>query len=284
MKKIFSLLFLFLNVYFVSSQNIDGNWIGVLTQHSGGVASNYMFTANFNQRNSTIKGFSTIRLYDNQNIYGKIKLSGTFENNILDFQEKEVLSEAKDGRNFEWCIKTGKLYYSVEGDTAILEGKWTSIRPTTCAPGTIRLTKYMPNQSIDNQQNNNSNDANNNNNAQVNNDIDNNRAVKQGITIDVPSEDLTIIVSESAKEDNDTLSIIFNDVPVLVKHRLTKHPYQISVKCTLKNKNKLVLYAHNVGYVPPNTAKIEIISDNFKKTVILQSNMDESDVIYINVK
>jgi len=233
------------------SQDISGEWIGNLSQISGGISYNYAFLADFSQNNNQISGFSVISLYDNPQIYGKISL------------------------------KTGKLKYTETQDSAILSGKWTGIKPISCSPGTIRLAKLLPqNQQVDNQvviPVDNSQQTTNNN-------IDLNRQLKQGQTIDIPSVDITIIVSEAAKEDNDTLSIIFNDTPILVKHRLTKAPYQLSVQCVDNQQNKLVMYAHNLGDIPPNTAKIQIISGNLHSTIILTSDIDESDVIYLNVK
>lgn len=263
------------------SQDISGEWIGNLSQISGGISYNYAFLADFSQNNNQISGFSVISLYDNPQIYGKISLTGSFNNNILNFLEQDVISENKGRNNFVWCIKTGKLKYTETQDSAILSGKWTGIKPISCSPGTIRLAKLLPqNQQVDNQvviPVDNSQQTTNNN-------IDLNRQLKQGQTIDIPSVDITIIVSEAAKEDNDTLSIIFNDTPILVKHRLTKAPYQLSVQCVDNQQNKLVMYAHNLGDIPPNTAKIQIISGNLHSTIILTSDIDESDVIYLNVK
>ncbi|MBN2891061.1 MAG: hypothetical protein JXL97_04265 [Bacteroidales bacterium] len=256
-------------------QDVSGLWEGFLIQGSGGIASTYNFTIDVKQKGNSVSGHTKISLIKEPDIYGKIEYSGSFVNKEFVFRETKILKENKGRNAFDWCIKTGKLYYSEKGDSAFLSGDWTAIKPFSCTPGSITVRQKLPPK----------NDNPNNNNQIVQEEKIEKRELKEGRIIVVPNERITIIVSESAKEDGDTISIIFNDVVVLSEHRLTKEEYKFTVNYDpSKQENKLILYAHNVGSIPPNTAKIQIKSGNLKQEIILKSDLNESDVIYFELQ
>ncbi len=218
------------------------------------------------QNEKKITGYTIISLIENSKIFGKISFSGTFKNSILHFEEKKILAQNRKTNNFYWCIKEGDLYYSETTDSLILKGNWKS-EDITCPPGTITVKKVNLTQKQDNYEDNNISE--------------NDRKLKQGIDIKIPQKEIIIMICELAKEDNDTVSLIFNNDTILSHYRLTKNYKKIIVNYNPdKKNNKLILFAHNEGYVSPNTAKLKIISGNMQKTILLKSNLEESDLIY----
>ena len=270
MKNFFLLLFVTLS-FQVFCQDISGVWRGFLSQSDGGISETYGFVMFIKQTPKNISGTTKIYIWDEPNVFGKMKFSGRLNSEQLNFIETRIIDENKASYAFDWCIKTGNLKYSVEGDSAILSGKWSAITPQSCAPGTITVKKYI--ETI----------AKNKNIQPV--EIIEERQEKEGTIIIIPRKKITIIVSESAKEDGDTISLIFNDVVVLSKHRLTVEEYEFTVTYDPSNEdNNLVLYAHNVGRIPPNTAKIQIKSGFMKQEILLKSNLEESDIIHFELK
>lgn len=256
----------------VVAQDISGSWQGYLLQKSGGIENSYKFTAEMKHTKNSVTGTTRISLWNEPEIFGEIEFSGAFKNNSLFFKETKIIDENKGLKTFDWCIKTGTLKYKEKGDTAYLYGGWTAISPRTCSPGSIHLIKYN-----DSEKKNPPEDK-------PEEKIED-RFLKEGTLVIVPKEKITVLVSESAKEDGDTISLIYNDKVVLSEHRLTKEEVKIRVYVDKnKEKNKLILYAHNVGGIPPNTAKLQIKSGNLKQEIILKSDLNESDVIIFELE
>ena len=69
---------------------------------------------------------------------------------------------------------------------------------------------------------------------------------------------ITIKISDYGKEDNDIISVFHND-EILIKDLVIENKQkQIKVKIDPKKVNKFTFIANNLGYIPPNTAKISI--------------------------
>jgi hypothetical protein len=270
MKKIPFIIFFLISIS-VFSQDISGDWEGIMIQPNNGFShSRYPFYTHIEQNGNKITGTNKITLTKDTSIYGITKFEGTFKKDELFFKELNIISENRTGHSFTWCIKTGTLKYREDADFLVLEGDWTAMDSKTCVPGTIIIKKAIDKQIVEDIQN-----------KPV--EIEK-RDLKDGRVIVIPKEKITIIVSESAKEDGDTISLIFNDVMVLSAHLLTKKEHKIIITYDPNTENKLVLYAHNVGSIPPNTAKIQIKSGSKKQIIILKSNLNESDVIYFKLE
>ncbi len=274
MKKQFILFVLIYLSLKLISQDISGDWQGIMYQPNNRMKYyTYGFSTHINQQNSKISGTNRIWFLSDASIYGVIEFTGEFNNNKLKFTESEIIKQDKKGGTFVWCIKTGTLNYSVVDDTAILSGDWVAISPKTCVPGKITLKRAIPKQVVAKKD------------TVVTPVKLDNRRIKKGTTIKIPDKIIRITVFDSAQDDGDTISLTFNDVVVLSAYRLTKIPYtfEVTYDASLKN-NTLVLYAHNVGRIPPNTAKIIIESGDFTRELVLQSDMKKSDVIYFKLK
>lgn len=111
----------------------------------------------------------------------------------------------------------------------------------------------------------------------------NNRSVIVGKMIDVKSRQLKISVYDHKKEDNDILTLYFEDKIILENHILTNKPKILEIILPYE-QGVLILHAVTLGYKPPNTAAL-IIDDGFSsQTVILSSDHKKSDALIINYK
>lgn len=70
-------------------------------------------------------------------------------------------------------------------------------------------------------------------------------------------QEVDLLLWDCGIEDNDTVSLYLNGEWILRNFRLTKAPFTLPVKL-LAGENMLVLYAHNLGDIPKNTAAIAI--------------------------
>ncbi len=115
-------------------------------------------------------------------------------------------------------------------------------------------------------------------------DIDEKKVeVKTIKTIKVETRNLEIKIWDHNKIDGDMVSIKINDKWLLSNYTLKKEPLKIDYTLTGFSAN-LVIYAHNLGTVPPNTATIEIWDGKELHTVKLESNFETSQAITLQMK
>lgn len=108
------------------------------------------------------------------------------------------------------------------------------------------------------------------------------RPVLVGQSMVAKSAEVTISVWDAEAIDGDSIALILNGEYLLQNQSLTGE--KILVKAKLKpGKNYLVMYAHNQGKYPPNTAAI-IVDDGIRKNQIeLKSNLKTSGALEITL-
>ena len=85
--------------------------------------------------------------------------------------------------------------------------------------------------------------------------------------------------------DNDSVTILYNGNIIATHQKLSEIP--VTINLTLdkeKSKHEIILFAENLGTMPPNTALI-IINTNGKRYELRSSaNMEENAVLYFDYK
>ncbi len=98
--------------------------------------------------------------------------------------------------------------------------------------------------------------------------------------IQVKNRKLTINVWDHNTIDGDIISLKLGPEWILTEYALTAKKY--TFQTTLLGFNQeLVLYAHNIGMVPPNTASITVFDGLTTQRITLESNMETSESIKI---
>ncbi len=106
------------------------------------------------------------------------------------------------------------------------------------------------------------------------------RKVETSKTMVVDRETVELTVWDNNKVDGDTISLYINGTWVLRNYALKKRKKKVIVKLTKDANNYLVLFAHNEGKQPPNTAALEVrCGKNFRRRVGLTSNMKKSGAV-----
>ncbi|HZV68295.1 MAG TPA: L-type lectin-domain containing protein [Saprospiraceae bacterium] len=104
--------------------------------------------------------------------------------------------------------------------------------------------------------------------------------VKEKGTLEVKARKLTISVWDYNTIDGDIISLKLGPEWLLTNYKLTGDKYVIQTTL-IGFAEDLVLYAHNVGMVPPNTAAITVYDGLTTQRVSLESNMETSEAIKI---
>ncbi|MFT5832743.1 MAG: hypothetical protein ACI97N_000356 [Cognaticolwellia sp.] len=100
-------------------------------------------------------------------------------------------------------------------------------------------------------------------------------------TISVEGGEIDLLVWDAQKPDGDVITLLFNGKILLDKYEVTKEPARIRLIIEENKPNKLVMYAHNTGKVPPNTAMLSIVHTDEEKEVELTSDLVNAEALII---
>lgn len=95
---------------------------------------------------------------------------------------------------------------------------------------------------------------------------------------------IVIEVYDHQEQDGDVISLNYNGHWVLEKYTLKRKAKKMSLPLKPGKDNYLILHAENLGSKPPNTATISYIHKGQKKKIVLESNLNQSEMIRINVE
>ncbi len=266
--------------------SLAGRWLGTITQTgTNKVASDYYFELNLRMdsittnNTNTIEGtsYSYIRKEGGKYIL-KAVISATFKNNELIFKELAMLAyENSIQKHADYCVKIGNLQFSETQSNgilkALLKGTWNGKEHKTnnpCAGGAIYLEKFLPDTTngvtLEDEKITKLQD----------------RIIKKGKTITVHSTTLKIEIFDDADEDDDMISLNFNGKWLIQKYKLKNKSLLRTIVIDAKNPfNYITTLAHNLGKMPPNTTALIIDDGKKKQKVVLKSDMDSSDVLYL---
>ena len=99
-------------------------------------------------------------------------------------------------------------------------------------------------------------------------------------TIKVSSRKLRLKIWDDHRVDGDIVSLKYGDNWIVSEYKLKKKPKVINVTLTGFNQ-ELILYANNVGLMPPNTAAISIYDGKKAQNVVLNADMKSSESIIL---
>lgn len=110
------------------------------------------------------------------------------------------------------------------------------------------------------------------------------REIKPGKTIRIKNTKFTLKFYDHNKIDGDIISVNYNGRWLLKNHTLTEKSKAIVLELDPNiDENYLLLYADHLGRNPPCTAAIDIDDDNEIQEVILNSDLNQCDIIYFKM-
>jgi hypothetical protein len=249
-------------------EDLNGIWKGTLTQGPGGCYPQYFLELQINFNGDRITG----KAYDYYDKTHFVKMSFTGRYNPrthrLVIIENEVLQADIPGE-CEPCIKTYDLNYTKNGDREELSGDWKGTytnKRLTCPPGQIRLTRATASDfPVDIQQS------------------DTLAALQKTLTLQprektlvktviLHTADVKIELYDNAEIDHDTVTVLINNKLLLYRQMLTDHPLTIHFNAFPNVPYELVMYADNLGEIPPNTALLMVTSGTEKYEAFMSSS------------
>lgn len=105
----------------------------------------------------------------------------------------------------------------------------------------------------------------------------NNELIK---TIEIDSTSFTVALYDNGEIDGDSISLFFNGKLLLSHKRLTEKPLRLTLDVDPnKSVNELVMYAENLGTIPPNTALMVVNDGDNRYEVRISSDLQKSGAI-----
>ncbi len=113
--------------------------------------------------------------------------------------------------------------------------------------------------------------------ADINFEKRNNNLIK---TIVIENETFKVDLYDNGDIDGDTISLLFNGKLILSHKRLSDKAITLNLSTDdKKDVNELVMYAENLGSIPPNTALMVVTDGASRYEVRIASDLEKSGVI-----
>jgi len=90
---------------------------------------------------------------------------------------------------------------------------------------------------------------------------------------------------DNGEIDGDSITLIYNDSILATHKKLTDKPLTFNIKIGPRNsRNELVMYAENLGSIPPNTALMIIYDGDKRYEVSMRSNLSTSGAVSFKLR
>jgi hypothetical protein len=258
------------------AQNLNGIWRGKLTQDPGGCYPIYYLELQISAIDANNISGNSYDFYDKAR-YVRLDFSGRYnaQTKRLVIIESKVLT-FEIPRDCVPCIKTYDLSYTINGKDEFLTGDWKGFemeRRGVCPPGKITLQRVMQSEfPIHIRQNDTL--------AKIQQTLKLEPRDKDVVkTIQVDTSELKIDLYDNAEIDDDTITVFLNNTLLLYRKRLTDKPLTLKVHAFPGTEYELMMYADNLGRIPPNTALMVITAGKNRYEVRLASTEQKSAVV-----
>ncbi|MDR3715315.1 MAG: hypothetical protein P4L51_21115 [Puia sp.] len=257
------------------AEELNGIWKGSLTQEAGGCYPRYSLELQIHVTGDRVEGIAYD--YFDATRYVRMDFTGRYNpsTHSLVLIENKVI-QANLPADCIPCLKTYYLTYSPKGAEEMLSGDWKGHileRSSPCPPGKIFLKKgHRSDFPVDIEQS------------------DTLIRLQQTLrlqprphellqTILVDSPRLKIDFFDNAEIDNDTITVLINNKLVLYRQGLTDKPVSIELNAFPHIEYELVMYADNLGTIPPNTALMVVKTGTRRIELFLSSGTGESAAV-----
>jgi len=273
----FILLFaMILHAVLTPAQNLTGIWRGKRTQNPGGCFPEYSLELHITWNgNNSILG-NAYNYYDRER-YTKINFTGRYnpQTKRMVIIENAVL-QYNIPPNCVPCIKTYDLNWSKDAVEEALSGSWKGHKMNAtenCPTGMVHLTKetesIFP---VDVQQNDTLLALQKNLRLQPRE-----KEVVKSVILD--TGDVKIELYDNAEIDDDTVTVLLNNTLLLYKKRLTDKPLTTHFTAFPNQDYELMMYADNLGRIPPNTSLMIITAGKKRYEMRISSSEQKTAVV-----
>lgn len=110
------------------------------------------------------------------------------------------------------------------------------------------------------------------------------RTIKDVKTIQVKSNKVEVDIYDDGDVDNDIVSLYFNKKLLVDKKSLSTNPQSVTLTIEPGKPNELLLFAENLGTIPPNTALMIITDGKTRHEVRLSADLKNNALVKFELK
>ena len=261
-----------------AAQNLNGIWRGKRTQGSSGCFPEYYLELHITYTNTANNSFlGNAYSFIDQKQFTKVNFTGRYNpaTKRMVIIENAVLQYSVPA-NCVPCIKTYDLTWSNTGKNEALLGEWKGHEmgnSNACSPGQITLNRETQSVfPVDVFQNDTLANLQKNMKLQS-------REKELVQTIAVDTSNIKIELYDNAEIDDDTVTVLLNNTLLLYKKRLTDKPLTLDVNVFPNMDYELMMYADNLGKIPPNTSLMVITAGKKRYEVRISASEQKSAVV-----
>jgi hypothetical protein len=275
MRSFFILLLFVFPGCLIAADDLSGIWKGTLTQGPGGCYPRYFLELQINFTSDLITG-KAYDYYDKSHFI-KMNFTGRYnaQTHRLVLIENRVI-QADIPLDCAPCIKTYDLQYSKKDGEETLSGDWKGIisgKRSVCPPGKIELKKTDHSDfPVDIEQSDTL--------LTLQRSLHLEPREKDLIkTVTVNSLKIKIELYDNAEIDHDTITVLINNKLLLYRQMLRDKPLTLNFNAFPGVEYELVMYADNLGEIPPNTALMVVTAGTQKMEVFLSSSEQKTAAV-----
>jgi hypothetical protein len=102
------------------------------------------------------------------------------------------------------------------------------------------------------------------------------------IVIEISENVIRLEIKDYLKEDGDIISVYHNRRPFIRNQLIVNKPSNHTLRLNRNQElHEIILYAENLGRIPPNTSNLKIYDGIKEHQVLIQSSKEVSAVIYL---
>jgi hypothetical protein len=265
------------------TQNYKGVWLGYLDSDLQNIMTlNVYYILHVKEQdNNIVNGKAYIYRENPIQAEGILDFIGVINKDNLNINELKILHSKipSDSARF-LCIKNLKLKLTKEVGIDKLNGTFTGAGENSlpCYPGNVYLQRfsdankqyipqsYLTNILLDSRDPN----------------VFLKTKLSRPIVIEVTENVIRLEIKDYLKEDGDIISVYHNRRPFIRNQLIVNRPASHTLRLNRNQElHEIILYAENLGRIPPNTSNLKIYDGIKEHQVLIQSSKEVSAVVYL---
>lgn len=284
MKRLLLIVLLCLPGAIISAQDYTGLWHGYMKgqpqPHVRFLNTGYVLRVS-DQKQNIVNGKAYVFRRGRAIYEGILDFIGIVENKRLKITELKILHSRVPNDSLFLCVKCLELELEQEsGSPERLEGKWTGegVNRIPCYPGKAYLSRFDEKQPTDIPP------------AllmKIMKDSTDrftflNTKLAKPVIINVTNNVVGLEIRDYLRQDGDIISV-YNNRNLFIKNlKIVKKPHRQTLRLDKRaGLHEIILYAENLGKIPPNTSIMTVTDGTLKHDLIIQSSRQESAVVYL---
>lgn len=279
------LVILYLLILSISgfAQNYKGVWLGYLDSDLQNIMTlNVYYILHVKEQdNNIVNGKAYVYRENPIQAEGILDFIGVINKDNLNINELKILHSKipSDSSRF-LCIKNLKLKLTKDVGIEKLTGTFSGAGENSlpCYPGNVYLQRfndankqyipqsYLTNILLDSRDPN----------------VFLKTKLSRPIVIEVSENVIRLEVKDYLKEDGDIISVYHNRRPFIRNQLIVNRPSSHTLRLNRNQElHEIILYAENLGRIPPNTSNLKIYDGIKEHQVLIQSSKEVSAVVYL---